>query len=71
MRRWDVPFHYYPLRRPLARERTLFPFIPDREDWPYAREEVGGWTVTPFGGRGRFRGEMVEIEGLVRPSSST
>ena len=43
----------------------MFPFIPDREDWPYSREEIGGWTVTPFGGRGRFKDEMVEIEGLV------
>lgn len=55
-----------PLRRPIPRVPTLFPFISDREDWPLKREEVGGWTLTPFGGRGRFRDEMVEIEGLVR-----
>ncbi len=63
--RWDIPFTYFPLRRPIPRDPTQFPFISEREDWPLRREEIGGWTITPFGGRGRFKGEMVEIEGLV------
>ena len=63
--RWKIPFFHYPLRRPIPCEPTTFPFISDREDWPYNREEIGGWTITPFGGRGRFRDEIVEIEGLV------
>ncbi|PSR76747.1 hypothetical protein PHLCEN_2v8232 [Hermanssonia centrifuga] len=63
--RWDIPFTYFPLRRPIPREPTQFPFISEREDWPLQREEIGGWTITPFGGRGRFKGEMVEIEGLL------
>ncbi|EKM51751.1 uncharacterized protein PHACADRAFT_31568 [Phanerochaete carnosa HHB-10118-sp] len=62
---WKIPFFYYQLRQPTLREPTAFPFISDREDWPYNREEIGGWTITPFGGRGRFRDETVEIEGLL------
>ncbi|GJE88825.1 hypothetical protein PsYK624_049120 [Phanerochaete sordida] len=62
---WNIPFFYYQVRQPIPRELTAFPFISDREDWPYNREEIGGWTITPFGGRGRFRGEVVEIEGLL------
>jgi hypothetical protein len=27
--------------------------------------QLGGWTLTPFGGRGRFRDEMIELEGIV------
>lgn len=56
---------YYPLARALPRTKTPFPFIPTREDWPLHREVVGGWTLTPFGGRGRLGDETVEIEGIV------
>jgi hypothetical protein len=43
-----------------------FPFLPSREDWPFQREDVGGWSLTPFGGRGRFQDEIIELEGIVR-----
>lgn len=42
-----------------------FPLLPTKEDWPFSREDIGGWNLTPFGGRGRFRDEMTEVEGLV------
>jgi hypothetical protein len=63
---WTLPFEYFPRGRPLAVPPSPFPFIATREDWPLKRENFGGWTLTPFGGRGRWRGEkIVEIEGLL------
>jgi hypothetical protein len=69
---WTLPFDYFPRGRPLAVPPSPFPFIATREDWPLTREDVGGWTLTPFGGRGRWRGErMVEIEGLLGVQAPT
>jgi hypothetical protein len=63
---WTYPFDYFPRGRPLATPPSRFPFMATREDWPLAREEVDGRTLTPFGGRRRWRSEaMVEIEGLL------
>ncbi|KAJ7701178.1 hypothetical protein B0H17DRAFT_1327717 [Mycena rosella] len=62
---FDMPFQYLPLCKPLPRVPTPFPYIPTREDWPLSREVVGGWTLTPFGGRGRLGEEAVEIEGIL------
>ncbi|KAK7039678.1 hypothetical protein R3P38DRAFT_3468419 [Favolaschia claudopus] len=62
---FDMPFQYMPLFKPLPQVKTLFPFIPTREDWPFKREVIGGWTLTPFGGRGRLGEEMVEVEGIL------
>ncbi|KAF7316468.1 hypothetical protein MIND_00165900 [Mycena indigotica] len=61
----DMQFQYLPLCKPLPRVPTAFPFIPTREDWPFSRETVGGWILTPFGGRGRLGEEMVEVEGIL------
>jgi len=65
---FDMQGQYLPLCKPLPRVKTPFPYIPTREDWPFSREVVGGWTLTPFGGRGRLGEEMVEVEGIVRTS---
>ncbi|KAF7360656.1 hypothetical protein MVEN_00797300 [Mycena venus] len=62
---FDMEMQYLPLCKPLPRVKTPFPYIPTREDWPFNREVVGGWTLTPFGGRGRLGEEMVEIEGIL------
>ncbi|KAF7330893.1 hypothetical protein MVEN_02428800 [Mycena venus] len=62
---FDADIQYLPLARPLPREKTPFPFLPTREDWPFAREVVGGWSLTPFGGRGRLGEELVEVEGIL------
>ncbi|KAJ7255824.1 hypothetical protein B0H12DRAFT_523334 [Mycena haematopus] len=62
---FDTPFQYMPLCKPLPRVKTSFPYIPTREDWPFNRELVGGWTLTPFGGRGRLHDEVVEVEGIL------
>ncbi|KAJ7255818.1 hypothetical protein B0H12DRAFT_1112953 [Mycena haematopus] len=62
---FDMEFQYFPLSKPLPRVKTPFPYLPTREDWPFSREVVGGWTLTPFGGRGRLGEEMVEIEGIL------
>ncbi|KAF7344324.1 hypothetical protein MSAN_01913300 [Mycena sanguinolenta] len=62
---FDMTFQYFPLCKALPRVKTPFPYIPTREDWPFSREVVGGWTLTPFGGRGRLGEEMVEIEGIL------
>ncbi|KIJ42242.1 hypothetical protein M422DRAFT_68054 [Sphaerobolus stellatus SS14] len=62
---YDIPFTYYPCARPMPRAPSGFPFFGHRDDWPYKREEIGGWTITPFGGRGRFKNQVVEIEGLL------
>lgn len=56
---------YLPRTRPLLRELPPFPLLPTREDWPFTRETIGGWSLTPFGGRGRFDGRMVDVEGIV------
>lgn len=56
---------YLPRTRPLPRTIEPFPLLPTREDWPYTREVIGGWSLTPFGGRGRFDGRIVEVEGIV------
>jgi hypothetical protein len=61
-----MPFEYFPRCRPVLAPETHFPFIATRDDWPFKREEVGGWTLTPFGGRGRWKDEIIEVEGLVR-----
>ncbi|KAJ7265952.1 hypothetical protein B0H12DRAFT_1100278 [Mycena haematopus] len=62
---FDVDVQYLPVARPLPRAKTPFPFLPTREDWPFTREVVGGWTLTPFGGRGRLGEELVEVEGIL------
>jgi hypothetical protein len=63
---FDMEFQYFPLCKPLPRVKTPFPYLPTREDWPFRRETLGGWTLTPFGGRGRLGDELVEVEGIVR-----
>jgi hypothetical protein len=67
---FDTEVQYLPLAKALPRVKTPFPYFPTREDWPFVREVVGGWTLTPFGGRGRIGQEMVEVEGLVRAHRS-
>ncbi|KAJ7727877.1 hypothetical protein B0H16DRAFT_1894247 [Mycena metata] len=62
---FDNPVQYLPLTRALSRVKTPFPYLPLREDWPFARELVGGWSLTPFGGRGRLGEELVEFEGIL------
>ncbi|KAJ6470471.1 hypothetical protein C8R45DRAFT_937380 [Mycena sanguinolenta] len=62
---FDMPIQYVPLCKPLSRVNTSFPHILTREEWPFNREVVGGWTLTPFGGRGRLHDELVEIEGIL------
>ncbi|KAJ7754519.1 hypothetical protein B0H16DRAFT_1542622 [Mycena metata] len=62
---YDMQFQYLPLCKPLPRLKTPFPYLPTREDWPYHRESIGGWSLTPFGGRGRLGEELVEIEGIL------
>jgi hypothetical protein len=63
---FGMDVQYLPVARPLPRVQMPFPYLPTREDWPFAREVVGGWTLTPFGGRGRLGEETVELEGIVR-----
>ncbi|KAF7318844.1 hypothetical protein HMN09_00219900 [Mycena chlorophos] len=62
---FDMPFQYFPLCKRIPQAPTPFPFIPTREDWPFSRETVGGWILTPFGGRGRLGEEIVEVEGIL------
>ncbi|KAF8205374.1 hypothetical protein K438DRAFT_1964448 [Mycena galopus ATCC 62051] len=62
---FGMPFQYVSLCRPLPRAKMPFPYIPTREDWPFAREVVGGWMLTLFGGRGRLGDELVEVEGIL------
>ncbi|KAJ7890275.1 hypothetical protein B0H13DRAFT_2341110 [Mycena leptocephala] len=62
---FDMEFQYLPLCKPLPRVKTPFPYLPAREDWPFRRETLGGWTLTPFGGRGRLGDELVEVEGIL------
>ncbi|KAJ7027898.1 hypothetical protein C8F04DRAFT_72272 [Mycena alexandri] len=61
----DMILQYIPLTHPLPRVRTPFPFLASREDWPFKRESIGGWILSPFGGRGRIGTEIVEIEGIL------
>ncbi|KAF7309472.1 hypothetical protein MIND_00318000 [Mycena indigotica] len=61
----DMILQYIPLAPPLPRKSVPFPFLASREDWPFKRETLGGWVLTPFGGRGRIGLEMVEVEGLL------
>ncbi|KAJ7136645.1 hypothetical protein C8R44DRAFT_868775 [Mycena epipterygia] len=62
---FEMDLQYLPLCRVLPRVKTPFPYLPTREDWPFSREVVGGWTLTPFGGRGRIGEEVVEMEGIL------
>ncbi|KAJ7235996.1 hypothetical protein C8J57DRAFT_1728400 [Mycena rebaudengoi] len=62
---FEMTVQYLPLSRATPRLKTPFPYIPTREDWPLRREIVGGWTLTPFGGRGRLGDELVELEGIL------
>ncbi|KAG9077399.1 hypothetical protein FS749_010728 [Ceratobasidium sp. UAMH 11750] len=64
----DTRFNYHPNYRLITPTDPLspFPLIPTREDWPYEREVIGGWSITPFGGRGRWNlNSMIEVEGLL------
>ncbi|KAJ7493351.1 hypothetical protein B0H11DRAFT_2006042 [Mycena galericulata] len=61
----DMILQYIPLMRPLARPATPFPFLASREDWPFKRETIGGWVLSPFGGRGRVGAQIVEVEGIL------
>ncbi|QRV81924.1 hypothetical protein RhiJN_09939 [Ceratobasidium sp. AG-Ba] len=64
----DTRFNYHPNFRLIQPTEPLppFPLIPTREDWPYEREIIGGWSITPFGGRGRWNlSTMIEVEGLL------
>ncbi|KAK7031471.1 hypothetical protein R3P38DRAFT_2521967 [Favolaschia claudopus] len=61
----DAILQYIPLCRPLPRPPTPFPFLASREDWPFKRETIGGWVLSPFGGRGRIGTEVVEVEGIL------
>ncbi|CAK5273375.1 unnamed protein product [Mycena citricolor] len=62
---FDMPMQYLPLSKRVVQEPTPFPYLPTREDWPLRREVIGGWQLTPFGGRGRLGEEMVEMEGIL------
>lgn len=62
----DLKFEYMPRTRPIPRDIAPFPLLPTREDWPFDQEIVGGWLLLPFGGRGRFNDNMIEVEGIVR-----
>ncbi|KAJ6586331.1 hypothetical protein DFH09DRAFT_255229 [Mycena vulgaris] len=62
---FNMVMQYLPLSRALPRVKIPFPYLPTREDWPFERGVVGGWTLTPFGGRGRLGQEGVEVEGLL------
>ncbi|KAJ7272577.1 hypothetical protein B0H12DRAFT_1091167 [Mycena haematopus] len=61
----DMILKYVPLNYPIPRPRTPFPFLASREDWPFKRETIGGWVLSPFGGRGRIGTQIVEIEGIL------
>ncbi|KAF8596494.1 hypothetical protein BDV93DRAFT_610871 [Ceratobasidium sp. AG-I] len=63
----EIPLTYMPRQRlkPLP-PPAPFPLIPTRDDWPFERENIGNWSLTPFGGRGRWCGEKkIELEGLL------
>ncbi|KAF8696538.1 hypothetical protein RHS03_07832, partial [Rhizoctonia solani] len=64
----ELPLVYRPRHRlkPVPPISIPFPLIPTREDWPFESETIGGWSLTPFGGRGRWNGsENAEVEGLL------
>ncbi|CUA69949.1 hypothetical protein RSOLAG22IIIB_08792 [Rhizoctonia solani] len=64
----ELPLVYRPRHRlkPVPPIPIPFPLIPTRDDWPLERETIGGWSLTPFGGRGRWNhSEAVEVEGLL------
>ncbi|KAJ6561181.1 hypothetical protein DFH09DRAFT_1160656 [Mycena vulgaris] len=61
----DMILQYIPLMRPLPQPATPFPFLASREDWPLKRETIGGWVLSPFGGRGRIGAQVVEVEGIL------
>ncbi|KAJ1301966.1 hypothetical protein OPQ81_000803 [Rhizoctonia solani] len=64
----ELPLVYRPRHRlkPVPPISIPFPLIPTRGDWPFERENIGGWSLTPFGGRGRWDGaKNVEVEGLL------
>ncbi|CAE6402833.1 unnamed protein product [Rhizoctonia solani] len=64
----ELPLVYRPRHRlkPVPPIPIPFPLIPTREDWPFESETIGGWSLTPFGGRGRWNGsENAEVEGLL------
>ncbi|KAG8692279.1 hypothetical protein FRC09_011335 [Ceratobasidium sp. 395] len=66
--RLNAPFKYEPRFRAIPRSLPLpdFPLITGRSEWPYERESVGGWSLTPFGGRGLWNGSTaIEVEGLL------
>ncbi|KAG8736935.1 hypothetical protein FRC10_008708 [Ceratobasidium sp. 414] len=64
----DTRFKYEPRFRAIPRSLPLpeFPLITSRSEWPHVRESLGGWSVTPFGGRGQWNlSTMIEVEGLL------
>ncbi|KAF8601574.1 hypothetical protein BDV93DRAFT_558404 [Ceratobasidium sp. AG-I] len=64
----NTRFNYHPNYQlsPRVDPPPPFPLIPTREDWPYEREVIGDWSITPFGGRGRWNLDtMIEVEGLL------
>ncbi|KAG9081066.1 hypothetical protein FRC07_014674, partial [Ceratobasidium sp. 392] len=66
--RLDTRFKYEPRFRAIPKPLPLpaFPLITSRSEWPHEREIVGGWSLTPFGGRGRWnQSTNVEVEGLL------
>ncbi|KAG8698024.1 hypothetical protein FRC08_006175 [Ceratobasidium sp. 394] len=66
--RLDARFKYEPRFRAIPRSVPLpaFPLITSRNEWPHERESIGGWSITPFGGRGRWNlSTMIEVEGLL------
>ncbi|KAF7323699.1 Bin3-type SAM domain-containing protein [Mycena kentingensis (nom. inval.)] len=63
---FDTPVQYLPLAKPaIAKTPNAFPYLPTHADWPFAREVADGWTLTPFGSRGKFRGHRVQVEGVL------
>nr|GAT56556.1 predicted protein [Mycena chlorophos] len=61
----DMVLQYIPLTTPVQQPPVPFPFLASREDWPFKRETIGGWVLSPFGGRGRVALDVVEVEGLL------
>ncbi|CAK5273731.1 unnamed protein product, partial [Mycena citricolor] len=61
----DMILQYIPLTRNLPKAPSPFPFLTSREEWPFKRESIGGWVLTPFGGRGRIGTDIVEVEGIL------
>ncbi|QRV75592.1 hypothetical protein RhiJN_03607 [Ceratobasidium sp. AG-Ba] len=64
----DTRFKYEPRFRAAPKPNPLpvFPLITNRNEWPFERESMGGWSITPFGARGRWnKSTMIEVEGLL------